>query len=108
MTAPDNLRELLELAAKAAGIDLDAPIVEGNPYTPETYERPWAPHLDDGDSSRLQVACGISMVFYPKLARIIAHQGEAVAEVIDCADLSPEAIRMAVLRAAAEMGRMMA
>lgn len=108
--ADAELRELLELAAKAAGIDPDAPIVEGNPYMPETYERLWAPHTDDGDSRRLQVALRIETRWAGGYWIVQSH---------DCASGThfgitgrdggddAAALRLAVLRAAADIGRAM-
>jgi hypothetical protein len=63
-------RELLELAAKAAGIELDwdIPINSNTPWrmSGEDEDRGpadlWNPLTDDGDALRLAVKCGIDLV----------------------------------------------
>ena len=51
-------RELLELAAKAAGITSDSRTLEGGYWIPEGSElqRPWNALTDDGDALRLLVS----------------------------------------------------
>ncbi len=102
-----DIAKLLTLAAKAAGIRVQI-IGQGATCTfwdisdPENHKL-WRPHLDDGDSRRLQVACGIDTVHDPEGGR--AYVGtrlftEAGADRCLC-------VRWAVLRAAAFMGREM-
>lgn len=114
-------RELLELAAKAAGIsveyrvagqsfigDLKRPAAQTwrGPLLTGTEEE-WDPLTNDGDSRRLQVVCGLRATCdedracsylpgasYPKSEKYSDHAGDKCA-----------ALRMAVLRAAAEIGR---
>ena len=91
-------KELLELAAKAAGIDMEW----SGPHTP----RDWNPLTDDGDALRLAVKLGLEVD--PWLGRkiTIVDHGE-----IDCAinenhgDDPYAATRRAIVRAAAEIGK---
>ncbi|HDR9501289.1 TPA: hypothetical protein QDC06_004585 [Burkholderia cepacia] len=88
-------KELLELAAKAAGDLVDGPI---GPV--------WNPLNDDGDALRLAVSLGIGMVhhlgwgqvFHPKF------DGERIDFHYD--PDAQTAMRRAIVRAAAELGKM--
>lgn len=57
-------RELLELAAKAAGIELWKDVA-GNFYTDPKSSVIWNPLTDDGDALRLAVMLGIQVIPYP-------------------------------------------
>lgn len=102
-------RELLELAAKAAGYTLEEHFdVHGN-YWPWCVELDdyWCPLTDDGDALRLAVKLGIdirpSMSGQTKFS-YAWKDGSSYAEVStdSCA-----ATRRAIVRAAAEIGRNM-
>lgn len=108
----EELCELLELAAKAAGAEVNGwrgaephyalPVEddEGTTYIP------WAPHLDDGDALRLAVTLGISIAPGSKTNRfVVTHSTEQILE-----ERRPDeyaATRIAIVRAAAEIGRQM-
>ena len=93
-------RELLELAAKAAGIDPDM----AGPNTPRT----WNPLTDDGDALRLAVKLEIDIRFYTESKEAwveTAAYGGNADEL-----LAPDpytATRRAIVCAAAEIGRTM-
>jgi hypothetical protein len=55
-------RELLEAAAKAAGIHWD-PAAEAWYFPPATFRKDWNPLTDDGDALRLAVKLGIDIDF---------------------------------------------
>lgn len=91
-------RELLELAAKAAGyppewkgeikIMADAPV----------YERLWNPLADDGDALRLAVKLELHIDFMHDV------------HVLGCSEGGPDrlvATRRAIVRSAAEIGKAM-
>ena len=95
-------RELLELAAKAAGIELDW-FGDGTPAIKEKDENidpvwafmdPWNPLTDDGDALRLAVKLGM---FMRGIVRDIPD-GEFIKDPY-------AATRRAIVRAAAEIGR---
>lgn len=115
--SPAELRELLELAAKAAGYSV---------RTDLTYEAGividdgivWKPHTDDGDSRRLGVALLIEIQFgvtYSVAATKwlydwrIRQARDQISEVVEYGphDDPCAATRLAVLRVAAEIGRAM-
>ena len=130
-------RELLELAAKAAGIKASWGIVTN--YGPDGEEQieltdlffiegdahcaVWNPFTDDGDALRLAVKLGLAVIPYPIYAKpkhsVIAKQydqakyfrgaGEDVMiEEIEVYGADPcAATRHAIVRAAAEIGRSM-
>ena len=52
-------RELLELAAKAAGIEVTAVVAEGIPH--RSGGGYWNPLTDDGDALRLAVKCNLDI-----------------------------------------------
>ena len=120
----DNLREMLELAAKACGL----PLTENGVRDLGKYEylfagdlewglyannangtqRRWNPYLDDGDSARLRSALMMSAAMSRNLVMVWTEGTEAIVE--NFADHSNDrnaALRMATLRCAAEAGRRM-
>lgn len=105
--------ELLEMAAKAAGREVWTDI-DGNLYTTmnDLIEKPWNPLADDGDALRLAVALKLSVTQMP------SEDGDGPCIFVSdekCTDLAWEeieeeierqsAIRRAIVRAAAEIGR---
>ncbi|HET8905463.1 MAG TPA: hypothetical protein VFN11_00720 [Ktedonobacterales bacterium] len=109
-------RELLELAAKAAGID----VIFGSlgmafhaAKGPDWSKR-WNPIGDDGDALRLAVKCRIGIWFEgggPEEAGqrwvVAEYCGCGHNEVIEDAPDENAATRRAIVRAAAEIGRAM-
>ena len=106
-------RELLELAAKAAGICIEFYEAHGreickkaNDYGPNNR---WNPLTNDGDSRRLQIKLGIALIqqgpyltaFVPDYSPILTYD-----ELIGCGD-DCAAARLAVLRTAAAIGEAM-
>lgn len=102
-----NNRELLELAAKAAGVIF---------YTPEGMDTPWCgrgfylrgcvvwnPLEDDGDALRLAVQLFRDIHFWYFENSVSVGNELRVA----CGDDPCAAIRRAIVRAAAEIGRNM-
>jgi hypothetical protein len=98
--------ELLELAAKAAGVNGtyfstfagdEAPLSDG--------EGPWNPLTDDGDALRLAVKLNLQI----QLAYAFGYQSPSKVVVNNCeAVLAPDpyaATRRAIVRAAAEIGK---
>ena len=110
-------RELLELAAKAAGInaewhndddaDFDA-AYEGmflkGKRSPNNSKY-WNPLVDDGDALRLAVALRMQIDILDRSVYALALGGTKVCE-LDRADIDA-ATRRAITRAAAEIGRAM-
>ena len=106
-----NDRELLELAAKAAGINIkgyyeDEPslLIKPGPKLPTAR---WNPLTDDGDALRLAVK--LKLCFGPNfdgdLAVCFGDDGRNITEAYE-AD-SYAATRRAIVRAAAEIGKAM-
>ena len=96
-------RELLELAAKAAGIKFSE-IGGGARYAPQPGIMqpyvPWNPLTDDGDALRLAVKLGITIMFdrssvWCEQYGVLEHHNED-----PCA-----ATRRAIVRAAADLGK---
>ena len=101
-------RELLELAAKAAGITLEW---DGNPddwmpmyYEGKTYHQ-WNPLDDDGDALRLAVRVFLTVEVEDGFTEVLTGIGMAITESHDGNALS--ATRRAIVRAAAKIGRAM-
>jgi hypothetical protein len=99
-------RELLELAAKAAGIEVTAIVADGIPH--RFGGGYWNPLTDDGDALRLAVKCEIAInpwagktVCWHEDSKVINHEKH------DCNDDPCAATRRAIVRAAAEIGRRM-
>lgn len=121
-------RELLELAAKAAGVDLKPMQINnvreqgddrfvGYMTDPEQWSRGWFnPLVDDGDALRLAVSLGIDLLFTPEDVEAFAaqHAYEDHQEMITpwawegITEKDPyAATRRAIVRAAAEIGKQM-
>ena len=106
-------RELLELAAKAAGMEVRKPMK----YRDELESKDqntneffwWAPLTDDGDALRLAVKLKMSVNYleaHPKgyePARVSINNGYGIVEVIHNDPYA--ATRRAIVRAAAEIGK---
>lgn len=95
-----NDRELLELAAKAAGY---VALANGQTYSPEAGNFDWNPLSDDGDALRLAVK--IYMFDGSLFDLFLKFRLE---EVLNDSGRSDEEIaRRAIVRAAASIGRNM-
>jgi len=105
-------KELLELAAKAAGYSTD-PYFDGEYMGANRYEytegpNAWNPLTDDGDALRLAVKLNIDVVF--DFDRVMAVYGNGYSKEEYFYEL-PEptdryaATRRAIVRAAAEIGK---
>ena len=105
-------KELLELAAKAAGFDVVFYNNEcvGLGISDCKRDWPWNPLTDDGDALRLAVKLNIDLTFYPNPQ--IAEPWVEAATENDASDelLQPDpyaATRRAITRAAAEIAKTM-
>lgn len=108
-----NDRELLELAAKAAGLGevwylegSDTPYV-GPRYTGGAVEyRVWKPLEDDGDALRLAVK--LRLLLDTEYNDGVGAGGNSLEEIWEPHETNPyAATRRAIVRAAAEIGRSM-
>ena len=104
-----NDKELLELAAKAYGIEVTAVVPDGIPH--RFGGGYWNPLTDDGDALRLAV--GLKIEVFPQVYRRDGsdarnHHGEYFTEMaVDNGDDIYAATRRVIIRAAAEIGRSM-
>jgi hypothetical protein len=114
-----NDKELLELAAKAAGIDVWTDI-DGAMYcaNKNDSERKWNPLTDDGDALRLAVKLGLTICNEHESAGAVCctrAEGEdfpvvesgAVGDPPGITNEDYAATRRAIVRTAAEIGRNM-
>jgi hypothetical protein len=103
-------REQHELAAKAAGLFITwkEGACKGGPFAAAFIgNQPWRPKEDDGDSLRLAVKLGINISYVSDGASIIgAVSGDHEFEEINKAD-PYAATRLAIFRAAVEIGKAM-
>jgi len=111
-------RELLELAARAAGLNINEWYGDGETDGPWAICNPrptdkvgWNPLTDDGDALRLAIKLRLGLVhgwesFEEKpLATVwISHDGKCLAEEVKRDD-PYAATRRAIVRAAAEIGK---
>lgn len=104
-------RELLELAAKAAGIrvNIQKPDMHGF-FTARTHAGAfWNPLTDDGDALRLAVTLNMNVYVgeaYPWRRSTADYGPGSICDQDECADPFA-ATRLAITRAAAEIGRAM-
>lgn len=85
-------RELLEMAAKAAGLAF-------------WHENGWNPLEDDGDAFRLAVKLEITLSHYGATHVCETATGRALADEVDTTGDGYAATRRAIVRAAAEIGK---
>lgn len=107
-----NDRELLELAAKAAGISLRWAVNHASCWriTDAGCEYLWNPLADDGDALRLAVKLHLDINCYPKSKEVVAVQhrqniGVYARSIERISDDPYAATRRAIVRAAAEIGK---
>jgi hypothetical protein len=111
-SAMENDRELLELAAKAAGIDLQFCADTGRPAVSDTHGGGsfWNPLTDDGDALRLAVKLRIELqwdervivaINYDKPINSYEHHAASEVHLAD----PYAATRRAIVRAAAEIAK---
>ena len=111
-------RELLELAAKAAGKKYNAWSDKITDYDSPHYGEPalhmdrpggqcesWNPLIDDGDALRLAVKVGVDIVFAHKGMTRVYAGGYEFTEY--CGDDQNAATRRSIVRAAAAIGESM-
>ena len=104
-------RELLELAAKAAGMPTHT---DGVGFV-MAHHPSWNPLIDDGDALRLAVKCEMSLDLFDDLIRVgytlpdeSLRPADRTADVVESPKVdSYAATRRAIVRAAAEIGRNM-
>jgi hypothetical protein len=102
-------KELLELAAKAAGYKHEVTPLDPEPYRP-AYWSGWNPLTDDGDALRLAVKLGMNIYSgYSKMIAELTPDGDcrAIHESVERGIDSYAATRRAIVRAAAEIGKEM-
>jgi len=100
-------RELLELAAKAAGINGVFTLGSGSAlemHTPRGFQIYWNPIADDADALRLAAKLGVDVCFG---ANYVTARGSVQTLIVSNADSIYAATRRAIVRAAAEIGRQM-
>ena len=106
-------RELLELAAKAAGIELVWHNFSNVPslFKGLSSDEVWNPLTDDGDALRLAVKLNLAVVFHPVLNQALCrpyHTRDLDSESREDAEKHADpyaATRRAIVRAAAEIER---
>jgi hypothetical protein len=114
-------RELLELAAKAAGIEIMPMKIDnvskqgdnrfiGYLTKADQWPRGWFnPLTDDGDALRLAVNLGLQIVHYSVTSSGPDRVGAGSPGKMEASHTNPNAAtRRAIVRAAAEIGRAMA
>lgn len=107
-------RELLELAARAAGINLitwtdmyDAAEEIGGAFITQPRGEPWNPLTDDGDALRLAVKLNLMIVVRPSDVRCNAWGSTNKRREFLTDSTDPySATRRAIVRAAAEIGKL--
>lgn len=105
-------REMLMLAAKAAGVEfhgwIDYPHANSMAASGDIVrnEGIWAPLTDDGDTLRLAVKLGIGTCYHQGWAQVM-HPTFAERIDFDYGDDPTADVRRAIIRAAAEIGKAM-
>lgn len=102
-------KELIELAAKAAGIELCKNfVIAGKVAKIKGTEDLWAPLTDDGDALRLAVRLGLAIgINNPFHITVVSDLDGNSSEVSHNEGGTAAATRRAIVRAAAEIGRSM-
>ncbi len=92
-------RELLELAAKAAGVT-----IKYNYLGTQDARYPWNPLEDDGDALRLAVKLNLTVYHWLDEVCVCNEKGTVNEDLARCGDLYA-ATRRAIVRASAEIGK---
>ena len=109
-------REMLEFAAKAAGMTIDTHYVDGgaSAWAGERHNSDWIPNwnplTDDGDNARLEAMLGLNVIWGSRSVRVgrkLINDGPMVERYHDHGGDRQKARRRASVRAAAEIGRTM-
>jgi hypothetical protein len=114
-------KEMLELAAKAAGMNTPRYVIDGRQLgcainegvsveSGPTSQRLWNPLTDDGDNARLEAMLGLNMIWGSRSVRVghkIIKDGPTSERYQDHGGDRQKARRWASVRAAAEIGRAM-
>lgn len=102
-------RELLELAAKASGLNVE---FDGSRFTVDVPWRhglsnveTWNPLEDDGDALRLAVRLRLAVSVCDKYTWVESDGGCGVSEYASMVSTPEEVTRRAIVRAAAEIGK---
>ncbi len=95
-------RELLELAAKAAGLRVVAVAGDRGLWVWDGEDE-WNPRADDGDALRLAVRCAQRFGFYRFMRAWLIAMATEQGDPSD----PYAAVRLAIVRAAAEIGQAM-
>jgi len=111
-------RELLELAAKAAGIKIDKSEFNGGGRGNTGFDmlgnavldwhdgKKWNPLTDDGDALRLAVKLHLKILLYPEATSVDGHWCGGGISTCERYGIDPyAATRRAIVRAAAEIGK---
>ena len=107
-------RELLELAAKAAGINFDPELtcVHGVGWEGEDddgwFQEFWNPITDDGDALRLAVKLKLDVLLFNGGENTVCESNNILDDIVasECWGNDPyAATRRAITRAAAEIGK---
>ena len=103
-------QELLEYAAKAAGVELKYDTFGQGPNADREYCY-WNPLTNDGDAFRLSVSLRLPVAYLPNKppfepGRVAIGGGHNIVEDVFLDEWSP-ATRRAIVRAAAEIGKRM-
>lgn len=98
-------RELLELAAKAAGYDATSHWVGGSDYVLNIDSESWNPLTDDGDALRLAVVLRFTVKIEDHEIEVFNWEGCIVSIAMFDGDDYDAATRRAIVRAAAELQR---
>jgi hypothetical protein len=103
-------RELLELAAKAAGIRINYWVYDNDDDSPSVLESGgiWNPLTDDGDALRLAVKLGLTVSQLMNNREVEVNDYDETVFVNEFHEPDPcAATRRAIVRAAVEIGRNM-
>jgi hypothetical protein len=103
-------RELLELAAKSAGIRINYWVYDNDDDSPSVLESGgiWNPLTDDGDALRLAVKLGLTIQHLTANEEVVVSSYSGSSEAYEFYLSDPcAATRRAIVRAAAEIGRNM-
>lgn len=95
-------RQLLDLAAKAAGMSLNLKWSHRG-FNRYDNQAPWNPLVDDGDALRLAVRAGVNVSI---TGRVICVSGADLSIVDNLENGDTARLRLAIVRAAAEIGKL--
>ena len=100
----DELRRLLEMAARACGAQIEPCVCSSQPFRFKATKNHFSPHVDDGASARMRTALRMNVIWSDTAVHCLNSMGGAIESFADHNGDRNAALRLCALRVAAMIG----